>query len=230
MSCGVAVLALLIAAACAPSRQTGEVTDGGILSQLMRGYGFSAAASSFRKSVRGVSFIRNPLRRKTPSAVRSGSSGRAHASSGGEGATAGMESKLPAGKTPKEVTEGEWKTILSPEQFRILRMKGTEYPGTGEYNKFYPKEGDGIFKCAGCGADLYTAKSKFDSGCGWPAFYEGVPGAILEVPDKDGMRTEIVCAKCGGHLGHVFKNEGFRNPTNERHCVNSVSIEFKASK
>ena len=92
---------------------------------MMRGYGFSAAASSFRKSVRGVSFIRNPLRRNTPSAVRRGSSGRAHASSGGEGATAGMESKLPAGKNPKEVTEGEWKTILSPEQFRILRMKGT---------------------------------------------------------------------------------------------------------
>ena len=106
---------------------------------------------------------------------------------------------------------------------------GTEYPGTGEYNKFYPKENEGTFVCAGCGAPLYTAKSKFDSGCGWPAFYEGIPDAVMEKTDSDGYRTEILCSKCGGHLGHVFKNEGFRNPTNERHCVNSVSIDFKKS-
>ena len=147
---------------------------------------------------------------------------------------ASNESAMPGskfgGKDVNQVTEGEWKTILSPEQFRILRQKGTEYPGTGKYNKFYPKADEGVFECAGCGAPLYTAKSKFDSGCGWPAFYEGIPGAILERTDADGRRTEILCAKCGGHLGHVFKNEGFRNPTNERHCVNSVSIDFKETK
>lgn len=81
-------------------------------------------------------------------------------------------------------SDEEWRKTLSPEQYRILRQKGTEYPGTGEYNKFYPK--DGAFHCAGCNAKLYTSKSKFDSGCGWPAFYEGIPGAITEIPDADG--------------------------------------------
>lgn len=79
----------------------------------------------------------------------------------------------------------------------------------------------------GCGAPLYTAKTKFDSGCGWPAFYDGIPGAILEKPDADGRRIEIVCANCGGHLGHVFRGEGFNTPTDARHCVNSVSISYK---
>jgi len=78
--------------------------------------------------------------------------------------------------------------------------------------------------CGGCGEKLYETKAKFNSGCGWPAFYEGVDGAVKEVPDADGMRVEIVCAACGGHLGHVFRGEGFPTPTNERHCVNSVSI------
>ncbi len=90
--------------------------------------------------------------------------------------------------------------------------------------RFYPK--DGAFCCAGCHAPLYKSDSKFDSGCGWPAFYEGLPGAVKEVPDADGMRVEIVCGKCDGHLGHVFKGEGFKTPTDARHCVNSVSIKY----
>eukprot|EP00793_Prasinoderma_coloniale_P001329 PRCOL_00005104-RA len=130
-----------------------------------------------------------------------------------------------AGKSPKDLTPGEWQLKLSPEQFRVLRQKGTEFPGTGEYNKHYPEEG--TYNCVGCNAPLYTAKSKFDSGCGWPAFYEGVPGAITELPDADGMRIEIVCSNCGGHLGHVFKGEGFPTPTNERHCVNSVCLSYE---
>lgn len=120
-------------------------------------------------------------------------------------------------------SEDEWQAILSPEQFRILRKKGTELPGTGEYNKYFD---DGVYSCAGCGTPLYKSTTKFDSGCGWPAFYEGFPGAIKRIPDPDGRRIEITCAACGGHLGHVFKGEGFPTPTDERHCVNSISIKF----
>ncbi|KAF8401601.1 hypothetical protein HHK36_012547 [Tetracentron sinense] len=120
-------------------------------------------------------------------------------------------------------SEEEWRAILSPEQFRILRQKGTEFPGTGEYNKF---SGEGIYSCAGCGTPLYRSTTKFNSGCGWPAFYEGLPGAINCTSDPDGRRIEITCAACGGHLGHVFKGEGFPTPTDERHCVNSISIKF----
>jgi peptide-methionine (R)-S-oxide reductase len=135
-----------------------------------------------------------------------------------------MEPRDLGGKEANKVDEAEWKNMLSPEQYRILRQKGTEYPGTGEYNKFYPKSG--TFYCAGCHVPLYTSKSKFDSGCGWPAFYEGIDNNVLEVPDADGMRVEIVCNNCGGHLGHVFKGEGFKTPTNARHCVNSVSVKY----
>ncbi|XP_009609346.1 peptide methionine sulfoxide reductase B5 [Nicotiana tabacum] len=120
-------------------------------------------------------------------------------------------------------SEEEWRAILSPEQFRILRQKGTEYPGTGEYDKFY---GEGIYQCAGCSTPLYKSTTKFNSGCGWPAFFEGLPGAINRTADPDGRRIEITCAACGGHLGHVFKGEGFPTPTDERHCVNSISLKF----
>ncbi|KAK7331793.1 hypothetical protein VNO80_28533 [Phaseolus coccineus] len=120
-------------------------------------------------------------------------------------------------------SEEEWQAILSPDQFRILRQKGTEFPGTGEYDKFF---GEGVYNCTGCGTPLYKSITKFNSGCGWPAFYEGLPGAINRNPDPDGMRIEITCAACGGHLGHVFKGEGFPTPTDERHCVNSISLKF----
>ncbi|KAJ8619604.1 hypothetical protein MRB53_028133 [Persea americana] len=99
-------------------------------------------------------------------------------------------------------SEDEWRAVLSPLQFKILRQKATEPRGTGEYDKFF---GDGVYNCAGCGTSLYKSTTKFDSGCGWPAFFEGLPGAINCFPDPDGRRTEITCAACGGHLGHVFK-------------------------
>ncbi|OBZ84294.1 Peptide methionine sulfoxide reductase B5 [Choanephora cucurbitarum] len=129
-------------------------------------------------------------------------------------------------RTMTTKTEQEWRAVLSPEQFRVLRQKGTEAPGVGQYNKFYQK---GVYHCAGCDAPLYVSDTKFDSGCGWPAFFEGIPGAITRHEDvTHGMvRTEICCAKCGGHLGHVFKGEGFKTPTDERHCVNSISLKFK---
>ncbi|KAF9163237.1 Peptide methionine sulfoxide reductase B5 [Actinomortierella ambigua] len=120
-------------------------------------------------------------------------------------------------------TDQEWRAVLTPEQFRVLRQKGTERAGTGEYNKHKAK---GVYNCAGCGAALYTSDQKFDSGCGWPAFFDTVPDAVGRHPDPDGHRVEIVCNACGGHLGHVFKGEGFSTPTDERHCVNSISLNF----
>ncbi|KAL2161962.1 hypothetical protein VTH06DRAFT_7747 [Thermothelomyces fergusii] len=128
---------------------------------------------------------------------------------------------------PDQRTPEEWRAVLTPEQFRVLREKGTEPPGTGIYDKHYPEKG--IYTCAGCNAPLYKAKHKFASGCGWPAYFDSIPGAVVRHEDRSlGMvRTEIVCANCGGHLGHVFKGEGFPTPTDERHCVNSISLVFK---
>jgi len=107
----------------------------------------------------------------------------------------------------------------------VLREKGTERPGSSSYNKFYPEEGH--FACAGCAAPLYSAGSKFDSGCGWPAFDKIVQGAVVTKTDTSlGMsRVEIMCSNCGGHLGHVFEGENF-TPTNERHCVNGISLRY----
>jgi len=114
----------------------------------------------------------------------------------------------------------------SQEQFRVLRNQGTEAPGSGKYDKHMPSTG--VYTCAGCDAPLYTANQKFTSGCGWPAYFDNIPGAVTRHTDKTfGMeRTEIVCSNCGGHLGHVFKGEGYATPTDERHCVNSVSMKF----
>lgn len=115
--------------------------------------------------------------------------------------------------------------MLTPTQYNILRQKGTEPAGSGEYDKF-AAEGD--FVCRGCGALLYSSDQKFNSGCGWPAFYDNAKDAIeRHVDDTFGMRrVEITCKNCGGHMGHVFEGEGFPTPTNERHCVNSASIKF----
>lgn len=119
-------------------------------------------------------------------------------------------------------TEAEWKKELSKEAFQVLRNKATERPRTGEYDKFYP--GVGHFACAGCALPLYSYQAKFDSGCGWPAFDRCYKDALGYNAEADG-RVEIVCGRCDGHLGHVFKGEQFTK-TNERHCVNSVSIKY----
>eukprot|EP01001_Neometanema_parovale_P012805 NODE_9126_length_661_cov_106.752788_g8862_i0.p1 GENE.NODE_9126_length_661_cov_106.752788_g8862_i0~~NODE_9126_length_661_cov_106.752788_g8862_i0.p1 ORF type:complete len:147 (-),score=31.66 NODE_9126_length_661_cov_106.752788_g8862_i0:153-593(-) len=125
-----------------------------------------------------------------------------------------------------EKSEEEWKKELAPKEFEVLRQKGTEARG-GEYDSFYPAEGEGYFACRGCKAPLYSAAAKFKSGCGWPAFDKCYQGAIKTVVDNThGMRrVEILCAACDGHMGHVFEGEHM-TPTNERHCVNSVSVKF----
>jgi peptide-methionine (R)-S-oxide reductase len=111
---------------------------------------------------------------------------------------------------------------LTPEQEKVIVHKSTEYPFTGEYDNFYE---DGTFICRRCNAPLFSSKSKFDAGCGWPSFDENFPNAIKRVPDPDGIRTEIECANCGAHLGHEFLGEHLTDK-NTRECVNSLSIRF----
>ncbi len=111
---------------------------------------------------------------------------------------------------------------LTPEEERVIVNKGTERPFTGIYDDFYEK---GTYVCKRCGAALYRSEDKFDAHCGWPAFDDEIEGAVKRVPDKDGMRTEIICANCDAHLGHVFTGERLTDK-NTRHCVNSISMEF----
>lgn len=122
-------------------------------------------------------------------------------------------------------TEDEWKKVLSPQQYEVLRQKGTEAPFSGKY---YLHKEKGVYVCAACGAELFKSDAKFDSGCGWPSFSDVVDSSKV-VYTKDmshGMiRTEITCAKCGSHLGHVFDDGPA--PTGQRYCINSVSIDFK---
>jgi len=122
--------------------------------------------------------------------------------------------------------EEEWKKILTPEEYRILREKGTEPPGSGE---LYHNAEKGTYMCRACGADLFTSDAKYDSGSGWPSFWQAVDPARIKTATDESMgtvRTEIMCARCGSHLGHVF-DDGPRETTGKRFCVNSMSLKFK---
>jgi len=120
-------------------------------------------------------------------------------------------------------TEEEWREVLTEEEYRILREQGTEPKFSGEY---LGKKDDGAYVCAGCGAELFDSDTKFDSGSGWPSFYDADDGAVEFREDRShGMvRTEVVCARCGGHLGHVFDDGP--DPTGKRFCINSVALDF----
>lgn len=111
---------------------------------------------------------------------------------------------------------------LTPEEKKVIEDKGTETPFSGKYDNFYE---DGTFICRRCNAPLFSSKAKFDAGCGWPAFDENFPNAVKRIPDPDGHRTEIECANCEAHLGHVFEGERLTD-NDTRHCVNSLSIRF----
>ncbi len=132
------------------------------------------------------------------------------------------KNERPVGKT-----EEEWKRELSPEQYRILRQHGTERAGTSPLNA---EKREGQFLCAGCGAELFDSQTKYESGSGWPSFYAPMPDAVATIVDKSlGMtRTEVNCAKCGGHLGHVFPDGP--KPTGLRYCMNGAALNFEPAK
>lgn len=127
---------------------------------------------------------------------------------------------------PVARSEDDWRAILNPEEYRVLRAAGTEAPFTGEFTDHHAV---GTYRCRACQAELFRSDAKFDSHCGWPSFFTPLAGdsiVLLEDSSLGMVRTEVRCRSCGGHLGHVFSGEGYPTPTDERYCINSVSLTF----
>lgn len=128
---------------------------------------------------------------------------------------------------PVTKTDEQWRSELSPAEYDVLRQAGTERPFTGEYTD---TETEGVYSCKACGAELFTSDTKFHSGCGWPSFYAPTEDDNVELIEDRSLgrvRTEVRCASCGSHLGHVFEGEGYDVPTDQRWCINSVSLNLQ---
>jgi peptide-methionine (R)-S-oxide reductase len=128
---------------------------------------------------------------------------------------------------PVAKSEAEWREELSPQEYAVLRQAGTERPFTGEYEDTTT---EGVYACRACGAELFTSSEKFASHCGWPSFFDPKDSAAVELISDRSMgmvRTEVRCASCGSHLGHVFEGEGYPTPTDQRYCINSISLSLR---
>ncbi len=138
-----------------------------------------------------------------------------------------MEDDVKADEDFKGKSETEWRSTLSPEQFRVLREHGTERAGTSPLNA---EKRPGLFRCGGCGQELFLSDAKFESGTGWPSFFAPLEGAVATTVDESFLmtRTEVHCARCGGHLGHVFPDGP--HPTGERYCMNGIALTFEPRK
>jgi peptide-methionine (R)-S-oxide reductase len=124
-------------------------------------------------------------------------------------------------------SDAEWREELDPERFHVLREAGTEPPFTGAYTH---SKADGMYRCGACGNELFGSDTKFDSGSGWPSFTEPAVAEAVELREDNSLfmrRTEVVCARCGSHLGHVFSGEGYPTPTDQRYCINSISLTLQ---